>query len=551
MLIFVCVEGFMMDMRFKFLLIFCSIFIIEQKTISFAQLLDSTNLPIFIIDTRGQAIVDEPKINADLKIVYHSNKYDHVNDTPNIYDGNIGIEIRGRYSAMLPQKPFGLETRDSLGENLNVPLFHMPPENDWILLANYNDKTFMRNSLTFELFRQMGHYAPRTQFCEVILNGFYQGIYIFTEKIKRDKNRVDIAVLDQYDNSGDDVTGGYIFKIDYYDETNSWKSLYSPIGHSDKIVYFVYHYPDAKDITNDQKAYIKQFVNLMETEMYSFGSQRFIDRISNYIDINSFIDYFLLNELARNVDAYKKSSYFYKDRKNNGGRIHAGPVWDFDWAWKNINECFFGATDGSGWAFTVHQCDIWPVPPSWTVKLMNDVHFKRQAKDRYLALRNTIFSETYIFNYIDSVALVLDEAQKRHYQKWQILGFNVGVPEVEFQTITYEGEITKFKDWISKRLNWLDTQFTSVLVTGLDDQDTKNLQNRSDLRLYPNPVQSELKIESDKKILDISVYTHNGQLIKQIHYTNTINVRDLSSGMYFIKVFYNEGSSLVDKFIKK
>jgi hypothetical protein len=126
--------GFMMDMRFKFFLFFFLISVFGQKTISLAQLLDSTNLPLFVIDTRGQGIADEPKIDADLKIIYNNGEYNHVHDSANIYDGNIGIEIRGKYSALLPQKPFGLETRDSLGENLNVPLFHMPAENDWILL---------------------------------------------------------------------------------------------------------------------------------------------------------------------------------------------------------------------------------------------------------------------------------------------------------------------------------------------------------------------------------------------------------------------------------
>ncbi|MDZ7604017.1 MAG: CotH kinase family protein [Cyclobacteriaceae bacterium] len=141
------------------------------------------------------------------------------------------------YSASLPQKPYGIETRDQAGMNLSVPLFHMPAENDWILLANYNDKVFMRNSLAFQLFREMGHYAPRTMFCEAIVNGQYQGIYVFTEKIKRDKGRVDIAALNPDENSGDDATGGYIFKIDYYDGSNSWQSTFPPMGYADKEVY--------------------------------------------------------------------------------------------------------------------------------------------------------------------------------------------------------------------------------------------------------------------------------------------------------------------------
>lgn len=239
------------------------LFFVCQQTQLFGQV-DSTNLPLFIIDTKGVSIVDEPKITAELKIIYHQNEYNHPGDTANIYHGNIGIEVRGKYSASLPQKPYGLETRDSLGNNFNVPLFHMPAENDWILLANYNDKTFMRNSLSFELFRKMGHYAPRTQFSEVIVNNIYQGIYVFTEKIKRDQGRVNISKLNNTDNDGDELTGGYIFKVDYYDNFNSWLSKYSPIGHYDKDVHFVYHYPEPEEITPAQKNYISNFVNEFE-----------------------------------------------------------------------------------------------------------------------------------------------------------------------------------------------------------------------------------------------------------------------------------------------
>lgn len=113
-----------------------------------------------------------------MKLIFNGNGVvNKPTDPGNIYDGNIGIEIRGAYSASLPQKPYGIETRDASGNNHNVSLLGMPEENDWILLANYNDKTFMRNMLAFELFRKMGHYAPRTRMVEVIVNNIYQGVY--------------------------------------------------------------------------------------------------------------------------------------------------------------------------------------------------------------------------------------------------------------------------------------------------------------------------------------------------------------------------------------
>jgi len=442
------------------------LFICGRQTLLFAQL-DSTNIPLFIIDTNSGSIVDEPKIPADLKIIYKEHSYNHPEETGNIYNGKIGIEIRGKYSASLPQKPYGIETRDEFGENLNIPLFHMPAENDWILLANYNDKTFMRNALSFELFRKMGHYAPRTQFCEVIVNGNYKGIYVFTESIKVDKGRVDISKLNPDENAGDDVTGGYIIKLDYYNDFDSWISDYKPIAHNDKNVHFVYHYPKAEDITSEQKGYIKDFMAQFETAIYAANTPARQRTLYSIMDIQSFIDYFIIGELSRNVDAYKKSSYFHKQKDSQGGKLFAGPVWDFDWAWKNINECYFGATDGSGWAYQVHKCDPWPTPPTWIQRLLQDPYFAMQLNERYFSLRQSYLSENYIFNYIDSVATVLDGAQKRHYGKWRILGQNVGTPETDSQPNTYAGEIDKFKQWISIRLSWLDSHMPTFVVTDI------------------------------------------------------------------------------------
>ncbi len=535
-------------MRFSFLFCLLFLFTLFQQIKLFGQI-DSTNLPLFIIDTKGVPILDEPKISGALKIIYHENQYNHPADTANIYYGDIGIEIRGRYSASLPQKPYGFETRDSLGENLNVPLFHMPPENDWILLANYNDKTFMRNSLAFELFRKMGHYAPRTQFVEVLVNGFYRGIYVFTEKIKRDFGRVSISKLSADENSGDDLTGGYIIKVDYFNDNDSWISNYAPLGQFEKNVHFVFDYPEPENITTIQQNYIKNFIDDFETILYAPNTPERQEALLNYLDLDSFIDYFILNELARNVDGYKKSSYFHKDKDSNGGLLHAVPLWDFDWAWKNINECYFGATDGSGWAYLVHQCDPWPVPPTWMTRLLQDPDFTQKVNERYFELRKTFLSETYIFNYIDSVANLMDEPQKRHYNRWRILGLNVGAPEVDQQPTTYTGEITKFKQWISTRLNWLDANIPNFIVTGLDQNELN-----TPYLIYPNPATSQLTFQSKKKIQYFSIFSIDGRVMKVENIDEAksffLDIQDLSPGFYILNSTFTDGSSWLGKFIK-
>ena len=175
-----------------------------------------SNLPIVLIETNGQEIVDEPSIIADMKIISNGNGMtNHVEDVANNYNGKITIEYRGNFSQLLPQKPYKIETKDAMNVDLDVSLLGMPAEHEWVLIPNYNDKSLVRNALASKLFADMGHYASRNQFCEVVLNGNYQGIYLFMEKIKRDPNRVAIAKLQPNENTGLNLTGGYIIKSDY------------------------------------------------------------------------------------------------------------------------------------------------------------------------------------------------------------------------------------------------------------------------------------------------------------------------------------------------
>jgi len=322
--------------------------ILNQWSITFGGnaaipfLFNDSNLPIVMINTNGNPIQDEPAINATMGIIDNGSATNHTSDIPNNYNGNISIEFRGSYSQTLPQKPYKIETHDVADQELNVSLLDMPEEHDWCLIANYNDKVFVRNTLAYKIFSDMGHYAPRSRFCEVVVNGSYQGVYMLMENIKRDRNRVDIAKLETTENSGINHTGGYIIKNDYWDSGNSWLLNYHPIDHSNLNVHLVYDYPKPENITTAQKTYLQTFINDYETVLYSSNYADVVNGYSKFIDVDSFIDYLIVNELARNNDGFKKSSYFYKDKDSETAvsKLHAGPVWDFDWAWKSCNEWF-------------------------------------------------------------------------------------------------------------------------------------------------------------------------------------------------------------------
>ena len=297
----------------------------------------SSNLPIIVLNTNGQQIPDDPKIDAEMGIIYNgTGQRNQVTDPFNHYNGKIGIEIRGQSSQMFPMKSYSLELREADGSSNDQSLFGLPKESDWVLYAPYTDKTLMRNFLAYTMSRELGHWSANCRYVEVILNDTYIGIYIFMERIKRNKGRVNIPKMEKTDESGDAVTGGYIFSLDK--EPNGWFSKFSPPNASGPgKPQFSYVYPKPEDINNAQKDYIKSYVDSFETVLNGPNFQDPVNGTRYFADLPSFMDYFIVNEISRNVDGYRLSSFFYKDRKSNNGKIVAGPVWDYDLAFRNAD----------------------------------------------------------------------------------------------------------------------------------------------------------------------------------------------------------------------
>ncbi|HCE56805.1 MAG TPA: hypothetical protein DER09_03155, partial [Prolixibacteraceae bacterium] len=322
----------------------------------------ASDLPIIKINTEGKAIVDEPKIVAKMQVINNANGVNKFDDTNYEYDGLIGIEIRGNTSQMFPKKSFNVETRLSDGSNNNVSLLGLPAENDWVLHGPYSDKSLMRNALAYSIGNGMSdRWHPRTKYAEVMINGEYRGVYLLVEKIKIDKNRVDIAKLKPEDNSGDELTGGYIISIDR-DQEGSWNSPF--MGRTGSVdVPFSYVDPSYEDLTPQQRYYIRS--HIIEFE-YALHGQDFKDPglgYRAYIDVESFIDYFIITELSRNLDGYRVSVYFHKDKDSKGGKLVMSPFWDFNICFGNAN--FFSAGNEKGWASDGIGAGDWYEIPFW------------------------------------------------------------------------------------------------------------------------------------------------------------------------------------------
>jgi subtilisin-like proprotein convertase family protein len=456
----------------------------------------SSDLPLVTINTNNQTIPDSPKLMCDMGIIYNgTGNRNYLSDPWNHYNGKIGIELRGSSSQGFPKKSYGMELWDVNGNAIDSSLLGMPEESDWCLIANYTDKSLLNNSLSYYLSRQMGWYATRWQCVEVVIDGQYMGVYLLTEKIKRGDDRVDIAKLTPTEISGDDVTGGYIIKVDKPTASSNagWTSNYAPaVSPNGQTIYFQYHYPSDVDIVPQQQAYIQAYVDSFETAL---AGPNFADTAvgyAKYIDVNSFIDYFLVDEMAKNVDGYRLSTFLYKDKRSNGGKLTIGPAWDFDIAWGNANYC-----DGnivSGWAYefgNVCSGDYWQIP-FWWERLMQDPAFQNKVKCRWEELSQTILSKSFLFDYCDSMAVLLNEGQTRNFTVWPILGSYVWPNPGPLPT-TYQGEINELKSWINLRWNWLDANMPGTLqncnISGVAENTANNFAPA-----FPNPFNSEINL---------------------------------------------------------
>jgi hypothetical protein len=498
-----------------------------------AQSLDSTSLPIILLETNGQTI-DFQEINANFKVIDNpAGQVNHPSDMP-AYEGLISIRLRGNFSSGLPQKPYAIELLDAAtGLDTSVAVLGMPKEEDWILLANWNDKSLVRNPLMFQLARDLGQWAPHTRHVEVLLNGQYQGIYTFCEKIKRDGDRVNVQKLAATDNALPALSGGYIFKHDYGWDfgTDNWHPANCP----DRSLNFEMVYPKIEDITPAQFNYLTGYMDDTEEALFSPNFTDPSTGYRKYIDLDSWVDYFLLSELAGNVDAYKKSMYYHKDRE---GLLKLGSIWDFDWALKFLGEN--GFPNGAGWLYKVDPCtqDVLYVP--YFSRLMQDSFFRQKVCARWQLLRSTQLDSAHIFSYIDSTALALDDAKDRHFQRWQCLGYNSGAPEAPPYPATYAGEVEKLKKFLRQRLAWMDGNIYQVAcLTPVVNPPTVPFK----VAVLPSIGTGDFVVRVQGLRLpttriEAGLYSASGAFVRKIKLGNGDNELDMESspaGLYFLR----------------
>lgn len=442
------------------------------------------SLPMIEIYTSSD-IRPDVKINGEMTLFLEGEK---------ILESSIGVEYRGSTSyRMSDKKSMSIETRIG-DEARNQSLLGLPAESDWVLMGHVFrannaddfyafDPTLMHHYISYEWARNMGQYASRCRWVEVTVNGEYLGVYVLMEKLKADAQRIDVG--DPNGTTLPGITGGYILKIDktsgdgptgqpleYYDNnwgddavyksSNSFRSHYDIYGDTLGIepfrppyhdqqwreTYFLYEHPGPAEMNYEQRTYIQNYLHDFEKalaeETFTDVDRRYLD----YIDLESFVSGFIINELAGNIDAYRISTFLHKPKN---GKLRFGPVWDF-----NIGYGRQGRVPWDDWIANYNDhvtSDAWMVPFWWQTFLQDPV-FQRAVKSRWAELRATTLSDAAVLGLVNETEsyLVSHGAVARNYNKWQTLNGT---------TVDHASEVEFLRNYLNQRLSWMDGEIGS------------------------------------------------------------------------------------------
>jgi hypothetical protein len=421
------------------------------------------DLPVVVLDSFGRALPAAGSAAADeytdvaLMILEPSGGTVALSTTPAMATG-AGFHVRGQTSAMYDKKPFKLELRNPGGGDRDCPVLGMPAESDWVLHSPYPDKALIRNAFTYSLGRDIGMAAPRGVLVEVYVNtasrplgsADYQGVYLLVESIKNQKNRLDLNQLKTADVSAALLSGGYIFKFEWQ-VSDIKQKLLCPSGQQNCWNWLEVADPDPW--APQQQDYLAQYLSSFVTALHSSSPSDTTSGYPAFIDTSSFANQVIVHELTRNLDAYARSQYFYKDRD---AKVFAGPLWDYDL----IAGVGFSSGSGSNLATSGWQSDSvasrLATTADWFPRLLADAAFKAQVIARWKELRQGQLSDAQIRARISQWTSGLKAGAERNFQRWKILTTaRIGLFTTPTAS-TWEAQVTSMQDWLIARAAWLD-----------------------------------------------------------------------------------------------
>ena len=375
------------------------------------------------------------------------------------------VKYRGSSSLRFPKRNLNLEFREGrTGPDTELALLGMPKHEEWALHAPYSDKSLMRNALAYGWARDIQPWAPRARFCNVVVRernpdgsfaDDYRGVYLATEEVHRDNDRVDLARLSRGDTAGQALTGGYILEVGAdVDAGRAFFGQYSQSFPDSVPTQYNFAHPNFDSLAPAQFAYIRDHVYDVERRLAQTSATddyRSRDNYRAHVDVASWVDHAVLQELTANFDAYRRSMYILKDRDDEGGRFAGGPAWDFNIALGNNDRCL--GTRADGWVADRFQTCPKSLPKfvDW---MWADPVFRARFRARWEGLRRNTLSDARIDADIDSLAALLAFDQAADEARWRHLGRDVWPnPQVAG---TWPGEVAYLRDWIRRRVAWID-----------------------------------------------------------------------------------------------
>lgn len=373
-----------------------------------------TGLPILFLTTSAPVVSEDDYVTGNLSI--------NTNGQFDPFPANVGLNIKGRGNSTwgLPKKPYRIKF-----DNKQVVL-GLPAAKNWVLLANYYDKSLLRNAIADDIGHLVGaDFTPHYRFVEVVMNGIYQGSYTLTEEVEIESGRVDINKLSTIDNDNSDIGGGYLVELnqrldaDYYFHTNSG---------------LPFTIKDPNNITEQQLAYIHNYMQQTEDAIFADNFADPVNGYAKYINVDSFIDWYLVKELMKDNDAIDYNSTFYY--KDLNGKLGMGPVWDFDVSAGDPD------LDPTGW---------WVRNGKWFSRLFQDPAFVARVRQRWQSIQASL---PLILTNISKDATYLNLSQAQNFKVWNILN-NHDWPSPEVFG-SYQGEVYYLKSWLSARIDWMN-----------------------------------------------------------------------------------------------
>ncbi len=390
---------------------------------------DLPKIPSLYISTTDNQTIDSKDYYVDGVLDLE----DSTDLTNNLSDAGISIRLRGNSTYWTPKKSYKIKF------DVKTALLSDYKEKDWILLANYMDQTLVRDFVAFELASNLEmQFTPSYQFVDLYVNGEYQGNYLLTDQIEVTNDRIDI------EENVTDIDTGFLIEYDVglYREglENTDDNYFVAYG-----IPFVLKSPDIDDnhYSNDQKEFISNYI---EGVLYTLQMG---NDYSNYIDEKSFIDWYIVNEVFKNVDSGYSSVYFYKDA---GSLLQMGPVWDFDLSSGAYGHLGANLRGPEGWYTSREDKN------KFFYYLMQYDSFKSALKERW----NEVYDEI-LFEMPNNVLEASDSftySRHQNFERWDIIGVdNEWYISPELYVLdTYDEQVWFLYDFLSARIEWLDEE---------------------------------------------------------------------------------------------